>query len=209
MPIKPFVADLSHHNRITSFVAARKAGLVGVILKATEGSTYVDRTYLDMRKRAEDAGLLVGAYHFATNAPVKQQVEHFLSHIGEHADNVLLALDYEPAARGRTMKIEQAAEWLRLVGKKSGQLPKLYSGHLIKETLPKYDAFFAKHDLWLAQYGAKPVCPKSWDNYWLWQFTGDGMGPKPHEYPGLGKNIDLNTFARTETELRAEWVREA
>ena len=60
------VIDISHHNANPDFSRAAADGIVGVIHKATQGLTFTDSAYLTSRKKALDAGLLWGAYHFGS-----------------------------------------------------------------------------------------------------------------------------------------------
>ena len=61
------VIDISHHNCIRlRFDKAAADGIVGVIQKATQGEAYVDATFKRNRTAILEAGLLFGAYHFAT-----------------------------------------------------------------------------------------------------------------------------------------------
>jgi hypothetical protein len=40
----------------------------------------------------------------------------------------------------------------------------------------------------------------------LWQFTGDGIGHKPHSVPGIiDTGIDINHFDGDAAKLAAEW----
>jgi GH25 family lysozyme M1 (1,4-beta-N-acetylmuramidase) len=64
MPPLNAVIDISHYNRDPVFTAARQG--VGVIHKATQGADGVDPTYAANRAQAQAAGLMWGAYHFAT-----------------------------------------------------------------------------------------------------------------------------------------------
>lgn len=208
MAINLIVVDLSHFDTVTSFTDAKNAGVAGVIYKATQGSSYRDPTYADRRGEAAAAGLLWGAYHFGDNSPVQAQVSNFLNSARPDA-NTLLALDYEPNGNA-TMSLDQARQFLTLVAQQVGRKPVLYSGSLIKQTLPQPDAFFGSHKLWLAQYASAPVLPTSWQNYWLWQYSDGSAGPQPHSVAGIPGNsngqIDCNTFAGTAQELAAQWA---
>ena len=62
------VVDISHHNGNVNLARAREDGILGVIQKATQGQSFEDPTYRRNRRKAEDAGLLWGAYHFATGS---------------------------------------------------------------------------------------------------------------------------------------------
>lgn len=107
------------------------------------------------------------------------------------------------------MTLRQAIAFLQKIFEKTGQKPVLYSGHFIKEAISKTSTFndtLSEHRLWLCQYGSKAVVPSAWDKYWLWQYTGDGIGPKPHTIDGIQGDVDLNVFDGTETDLRNQWT---
>ena len=100
-----------------------------------------------------------------------------------------------------------AKEFLLRVEDAVGRKAVLYSGFLIEEQLGnRIDSHLAAHRLWLAQYGPRPVTPRNWSSAWLWQFTGDGVGPKPHSIPGIvDTGIDINHFDGDAVKLTAEW----
>jgi lysozyme len=71
------VVDLSHHNEAVDFAKMKANGIVGVIHKATQGLTYVDKTYASRRSKAVDCGLLWGAYHFGVGGDGSDQASFF------------------------------------------------------------------------------------------------------------------------------------
>lgn len=203
-PRIPVVIDIYHGNAVDSFAQARAAGVLGIIHKATTGQTGKDKAYTDRRRDAEAAGLLWGAYHWGTNAPVAAQVDNFLMK-AQPGENTLVALDYEIDAKFQ-MSLDQAREFLERIHEKLGRRAVLYSGHLIKEKLGnRVDPFFGAHRLWLAEYNPTAKVQKSWSSYWLWQYA-----EKPSTVPGIPGNtagaIDYNHFNGTEAQLRAEWA---
>jgi len=120
-------------------------------------------------------------------------------------DELLLALDHED----RNVPLANAKKWLKRVFDKTGRMPVLYSGFLIKQQLGQgRDAFLAKHRLWLSHFSSRPKCPPNWAAPWIIQFTGDGVGPEPHKVPGIKipGGIDLNHFGRTAADLKNEWA---
>ncbi len=203
MIINPKVVDLSHHNTPTSFVDAYKFGIRGIIHKASQGQRMVDHEYADRKTKALDAGMLWGAYHFADGTDPIGQVHHFFD-VVKPDDNTLMALDYEPN-QGSQMNLEGARAFLTEGENLLGRKLVLYSGNLIKETLKHPDPFFNAHKLWLAQYSNTPKLPPGWDNYWIWQYTGDGIGPTPHNIPGLGSGLDVNSYNHTDEQLAKDW----
>jgi glycosyl hydrolase family 25 len=205
MSMRPKVVDIYYQDKVESFAAMKAAGIEAVIHKATQGTRFKDPLYEKRKADAKAAGLLWGAYHFGTGAPVDDQVGHFLEVVGDDPDT-LLVLDFEPnTSGGPSMSIGQAKDFLRLVAKRSGQKPAIYGGHALKDGLRKGDPFLAGHRLWLCQYGPRAVLPPGWQTYWLWQYTGDGVGPGPHEIAGSStKGIDLSVCSMTD--LAAGWI---
>lgn len=202
--MQPVVVDLFHGDDVRDFKAVYAAGIRGVIHKATQGTGNVDPAFAARRVAAVAAGLLYAAYHFGDDSDVTAQVDHFLS-VAKPDDATMLALDFEPNGE-HTMSLAQAKIFLQQVYDKTGQRPILYSGNLIKESLKgKPDPFFNAHRLWLCEYGPRAILPPGWDTYFLYQFTGDGVGPGPHEIDGIAtQGIDLNVFGGTD--LASEWV---
>jgi lysozyme len=203
------VIDISHHNVVRDFKLAAAAGVKGVIHKATQGRAYADPNYVHNRVMAEEAGLLWGAYHFNTGDDVKTQAKWFITK-ARPDDKTLLVLDYEDN-RLSNMNIHQAVDFLHQVEDLTGRKAAIYSGNRLKETIGSLNAsdraYVTSHRLWLCQYGPRAVLPKGFRKYWLWQFTGDGVGPKPHSVPGIvGNGIDINTFNGTPDELAASWA---
>ena len=206
MAMQPRVVDIYYQDKVESFAAMKAAGIEAVIHKATQGTRFKDPLYAKRKADAKAAGLLWGAYHFGTGAPVDDQVGHFLDVVGDDPDT-LLVLDFEPnTSGGPSMTVEQAKDFLRLVAKRTGQKPVIYGGSALKDGLRKQgDSFLASHRLWLCQYGPKAVLPAGWRNYWLWQYTGDAVGPAPHEIVGSStKGIDLSVYAGSD--LAGEWI---
>ena len=73
------VVDLSHWEAQVDFVQAKTAGIAAVILKATQGTGFLDPTFASRAVAAHAAGLLLGAYHFFdTSDPRRKQVIFWL-----------------------------------------------------------------------------------------------------------------------------------
>lgn len=95
----PDIIDISHHQAKVDFKKIKAAGVQGVWLKATDGSSMVDPTFATRKAAAKAAGLHVGAYHFAhpVRSSATVQAKHFLSVIGapEKGVDLRAALDLE------------------------------------------------------------------------------------------------------------------
>jgi lysozyme len=205
----PRVVDLSHHNTVTDLKLTAKAGVWGVIHKASQGSTYKDPTYDARRKMAKDAGLLWGAYHFNDGSTVATQVDWFLK-CAAPDDATLLVLDFEDNAPSN-MSVQQAVQFLRLLEAKTGRKGAIYSGNRLKENIGKLNeddrVYVCQHRLWLCQYGPNAVLPTGFTEYYLWQFSADGVGPLPHSVPGIKDvGVDLNVYNGDQDALIASWA---
>ena len=219
MKVNPKVVDLYHGDTgslkggAIDWAALKGAGIVGVIHKASQGTTDIDPQYAARRKAATAAGLLWGAYHFGTSADGGQQAKHFLSAAQPDKDT-LVAIDFEDFVSEMTLAGLQA--FIEGIHTALGRFPVLYSGNLIKEKIAgrsqESKMFFAQCRFWLAQYGSTPRLIDSdnvalpWKDAWLWQFTGDGAGPQPHTIPGLHGDIDISSFNGTDEELATQWA---
>jgi GH25 family lysozyme M1 (1,4-beta-N-acetylmuramidase) len=205
----PLVVDLSHGDGLVSFADAKAAGLAGVIHKATTGATGRDDAYRDRRSAAVDAGLLWGAYHWGTAAPIADQVQNFMDWAQPDA-STLVALDFEPTI-GNQMTLDGARAFCEQILTALGRRAVIYSGDTLKSALGNtVDPFFSGHRLWLAQYGATPTVQKSWGGFWLWQYTDGALGPGLKSVPGLAGDaqgrLDCDYFEGDAAALAGQWA---
>ena len=198
------VVDLSHHNRVADFNAAKADGIVGVIHKATQGFRFTDPKYQSRRRKALDTGLLWGAYHFGVGGDGVLQAEHFLSVVSPGPHD-LLVLDLEDNPTGSSMTIDDAEEFVDHVHSVLGRWPGLYSGHYIKEKLGnRTDTNLANCWLWIAQYGPRARVPAAWSTWTMWQYTDGAIGPEPHSVEGIG-HCDRDKFNGDFDALKGLW----
>lgn len=207
MKINPVVVDLSHHNEHVDFYALQKAGVIGVIHKATQGTTFVDKEYAPRRGLAKSAGLLWGAYHFCTGEDPQKQYDYFKA-AAQPGPNTLVAIDFEPNTTpgGTTMTLDQLHQLAAIVENDLGRKPVIYGGNHLKTVLNgAKDPVLSQHRLWWAQYGPAAQIPPAWSQYWLWQFTDGVHGPPPNTMPGIGP-CDIDDFDGSDDDLKAQWA---
>lgn len=199
------VVDLSHHNGDVDLVKAKADGILGIIQKASQGQGFVDPTFQTNRTKAKDAGLMFGAYHFATGSDGLKQAKHFLDTV-DTFDDTLLVLDFEPNPTGPDMTLEEARAFVLHVAEQTGRFPGLYSGHYIKQLLGNnQDQVLKKCWFWLAQYGPTAVVPANWPTWTMWQYTDGADGPPPHKVAGIGR-CDRDKFNGDEDQLKKLWL---
>jgi len=194
------VIDLYHGDKLSvDFSVVKAAGIAAVILKATQGSGFVDPTFAPRVADARAAGMLVGAYHFMDGTSPVEQMSHFLSIVG-NTDNVLLALDFEPNEVSQA-SVTQLASAINAVKAVTGRVPVLYTNRYMVTTP---NPILLQCPLWLAEYGSNPVCPPGWSGWHLWQHTDGQIGSDPKSVPGIGP-CDRSRFAGTLDQMIAWW----
>lgn len=205
------VVDVSHHNwdnnPALDFHLAKASGLIGVIGKASEGGTWRDPTYVKSRELALNAGLLWGAYHFATAADPKAQVKNLLN--ASNPDNeTLICVDFEPNGSTNTASKVIVLEILDRIEQRLGRRPTLYVGPYMYQLFHKNpDLDLANYRVWWARYADTVDLHPTWQKYWLWQYTDGHNGPRPRQIDGIGY-CDCNHFDGATEALIASWVDE-
>jgi lysozyme len=197
MSSDPIVVDLSHYQPDPDWAKLKSAGIVGVILKCTEGQTYVDPTFRKRYDAALAAGLAVSTYHFMRPGSVTGQMNHYLNTLKPRPGE-RVCLDHEDP-KVSLADLESAVQYLES-DSRDLQIT-VYSGHVIKEQLgSKYSDVLAETSLWLAQYSATPSWPTgTWDTWTLWQYSDKGS------VAGITGNVDFNRFNGSD-ENCAKWI---
>jgi lysozyme len=200
--VSDVVVDISHYETVSQeFALTKQAGIVAVILKATQGVNFIDPTFLERASEARNAGLLVGAYHFLDGSNPAQQVAHFLTVAVSEGAVSWLALDWEPYPPSQA-SVMQAATAAASIQATTGKWPVLYT---IRSMLQAPNKTLSNCPLWLAEYGTRPICPPGFARWRLHQYTDGTVGPNPRPVPGIGL-CDRSMFAGTTDQLSAWWA---
>lgn len=189
--------DISHHQGLVSWREAAK-GHRFVFLKCTEGLTFKDKRYDYNRYEAREAGLYVGAYHYATpSVSAVAQADRFVALAGDV--DLPHVLDLESGIGNQD---RWALDFLHRVEDLTGRTPIFYSyAPHIKAHLSSSE--LARFPLWLAAYRVTPpTTPRPWKQWLFWQHTSSGS------VAGIKGRVDLNRFAGTDAELAALCGRE-
>jgi len=199
------VIDISHHNGAIDLSNAQQAGIVGIIHKATQGSSYSDPTFQGHFQQAQALGLLWGAYHFGNGDDGVSQADFFLKTVQPNGETILV-LDFESNTAGSTMSLQEARDFVAHIQAVTGIWPGLYGGSYLKEQLGSTtDPILQNCWLWLAQYGPTPVLPPGWTNWTLWQYTDGHIVTDPNPIPGISP-CDRDFFIDTQETLEAKWA---
>jgi lysozyme len=203
------VIDAFHGNNFTSYQKVRASGITGVILKATEGTSFVDPLFAYRVPRMQKVGLQVGAYHFMTDADPELQASFFLSTISAVQSGGpvnLLAMDLEQNT-GAQATVAMGEVFVAAVKKAVGYLPlnymNVYGPTGDGAGLPS--SILSECLLWLPKYGALPSrssLPAGYVDWKLWQCTDGSEGIDDVPVAGVGA-IDRSWFNGTADQLHA------
>jgi lysozyme len=164
--------DVSNHQPDHDWTAS-PAGFG--IVKATEGTSFKDRSFARHWKALDAKGIVRGAYHFAHpgNDPVAE-AEHFLSVVNSQPaeEGDLLVLDLEVTDGQSPSEVNAfAKKWLSHVEKKTGTKPFIYSGRNFADENLKG---LSKYPLWVAHYGIEKgsvTPPADWKTWTIHQYS--------------------------------------
>lgn len=186
--------DISSHNGTVDFAQLAEGGYRFVMLKASEGMDFKDRAFVDNYRKAREAGLKVGAYHFFRfDRGGYEQALNLLHSVRGRKLDLPLAIDVEEWANPRdhtTRDILTRLQVMLTTLERHGYTVMLYSNKA------GFDRFiydrFAHYPLWLCSFTEAP----SASQLCFWQFTHSG------KVPGVEGKVDVNTYAGSE----ADWL---
>jgi GH25 family lysozyme M1 (1,4-beta-N-acetylmuramidase) len=180
--------DVSNWNGTIKWGKVAGAGYRFAFGKATEGTSYNDKTYTTNRNGSESAGLVFGAYHFArpagsssadATASAIAQANHFLAVAVPQPGELPPVLDLEVTGKlTKSRLLAWTLAWLDQIYARTGVYPFLYtSPNFWKLNLGNSTAAAAGGTaLWIAHWtsASQPLVPaQNWNgNGWtFWQWT--------------------------------------
>lgn len=189
-PPAPNGLDVSSHQGNVNWAAAAKGGAKFAYVKATEGTTYTNPYFPQQYRGSFAAGLIRGAYHFATpnTSGGAAQADYFVSHGGgwSQDDRTLPpAVDLEYNPYGQTcyaMSPAALAGWVHAfvneVRTRTHRLPTIYTSTRWWAMCMGNNATFGSDPLWIARYNSVPGgLPPGWQTHAIWQYADAGSFP--------------------------------
>lgn len=164
--------DISHHNaKDTIEKNIHKTDFI--IMKATEGRTWVDPALEMHNNKCDFYGLLKGFYHFARpdlGNSAADEARNFLYQVSDKGDSIL-ALDVE----GKALKLwdigNWALEWCQIVENHTGRKPLIYCSQ--SETMKFVSCARNDYGLWAARYNFYLGSIKPWKFAAMWQYSSN------------------------------------
>ncbi len=196
-----FGIDVSHYQGTIDW--SKVAPNVNfAFIKATEGSSLVDKNFKQNRTNAKLYGVPAGGYHFMrANAPLQAQIDNFLKAVGKLEPGELPpVLDVEIPEPWLKLSLKKRLElvhgWLKAVKKALGVDPIIYMSPSFAQVLGN-DPGLAAYPLWVAHYtkATKPTVPKPFPFWTFWQYSDKGT------VAGIQGAVDVNRFNGDKSQL--------
>lgn len=180
-----------------------------VIVKATEGTRYVNDDFKRQADQVLETGKLLGIYHYAygkhSPGSAKEEARRFLDYFVPYVGKAIPMLDWE--AEAQSLPVSWAKEWLDTIKRETGVTPWFYGYASYLNSRDHSE--IAHYPLWMASYLSRyehhgwiddPVNiwnTGSWDSMIAYQYSSTG------HISGWNGDLDLNVFYGT----RDDWVR--
>lgn len=173
--------DVSNHQgKIDWKQVANDKNIQFVYIKATEGATYVDKSYSRNITEARKHGFKVGSYHYLRNTSIiKEQFKNFKNVAAKESQDLIPMVDVEEHVDKDSIKL-----FCQLIESHYGKKPAIYG------TNRSYNSFcapdFNDYVLMIGRYGKKEPIIIGLGHYDIWQYSEKGS------IPGIPKKVDLD-----------------
>ena len=200
--------DVSHHQNSIDWQQAQADGITFAYVKATEGMTYQDPRFTANMTGGINAGVVMGAYHFARpdNNTATQDANNFITHASNYIGNGFLppVLDLEnPNSNTDLESLFTSAQltnwvltWMQTVENQTGVHPVVYtSTHLANYLQSSVNTY----GLWIAKPGTSPTTSPGnigvWNTWLFKQYDWYGS------VSGISGNVDMDVFNGSATDF--------
>lgn len=171
-----------------------------VIIKATQGTSYVNKYFDSKFNQAQALGKALGIYHYAEGRDANAEADFFCSTIGDKKNNAILFLDWE-GQDNKSFGVNDSTWVSAFINRVRALTGKDCYVYTSKSVLPRFSGISTK--FWVAQYANyKPTGYQ--DTPWnegaydciIRQYSSCGR------LSGYNGNLDLNKFYGS----REDWL---
>lgn len=184
-----------------------------VIVKATQGTTYINPDFQRMKDASIAAGKLLGIYHYAAGGNPISEANFFIETIKPYIGKAILALDWEGGMNPAFGKndVDWCKKFLDHVKEKTGVTPFIYMSKINGCRAHNWSAVAMDYPLWGAQYGSNShtgyqTTPwtdsgswGAWDKVTIFQYSSHGR------LSGWNANLDVD-LAYMNAKEWSEWA---
>lgn len=193
------VIDIASYQSGLDLSRMKGTGLDGVIIKATQGTSYVNPCCNRHYEQAKEAGLLRGLYHYADGSGAIAEAHYFVDHIKGYLGDAILCLDWEGnqnKAFGK-MDVGYCRSFLDCVYHLTGIRPLIYMSKSVCRA-HDWSSVAKDYGLWAAQYAnmnqtgfqSEPWTDKrgwgAWESPAIYQYSSRG------KLAGYDGNLDMD-----------------
>jgi lysozyme len=199
-PGPEYGVDVSNFNGDINWSKVAASGKSFAYVLDTDGLGSSNRLFDEQYSGAKDAGLFVGAYHFARpNSSAQAQADALLQTANYRKDGKtlppMLDLEVDPNSGGcYGLSPSEMQDWVKTftgrVKEATGHDVVLYANQSFwSQCMGDTTAFNSSNPLDLASYGSgSPPAPGGWKTYTFWQNSSTGS------VGGLSGDVDLDVF---------------
>lgn len=175
------IVDISSYQALTAATKAYIEQAEAVIIKVTQGTSYVNPYWKQQLSYAISKGKLTGLYHYASGGSVTAEANFFVSTIGPFGRNCLLFVDWESGSNrswgSATWSLSFSNTVYALTNKRAHP-------YVAASAIGQVANMASNHVLWVAGYPVNanswtvprfPYNVSPWESYTLWQFTSNGI----------------------------------
>ncbi len=194
--------DVSHYQGTINWTSVKNSGQSFAYIKATEGTSFHDPNFSANYTNAYYAGMIRGAYHFATpnSSSGAAQADYFAGHGGGwSADNRtlpgLLDIEYGPSGStcwglSQSSMVSWIHSFINEYHARTTRWAVIYTTTNWWSTCTGNSSAFAGNSpLFIARYSSSAgTLPAGWGFYTFWQYTSTGS------VSGISGNVDRDQF---------------
>ena len=184
---------------ISSYQAELNAGIVPsdfVIIKATEGTNYINPTWEEQAGQVIQTNKLLGFYHFASVGNPIAEADFFISVVKDYIGKAVLVLDFEAGASNAWGNVG-ARQFLNRVKEKTGVYPMIYMSAEVTRQF-NWSTISNTNPLWVAQYASMNPTGYQSEPWTDGKGYGAWSSAAIHQYSSAGSlanwngNLDIN-----------------
>jgi lysozyme len=206
--------DVSHYQELIDWPKVRASGVRFAIIKASEGTDFVDPMFEVNFRGAVAAGIVPGTYHFyLPRFDAVQQAQHYRSVLKDVVGSTPClppCIDLETAGATKALMNTSVRSFMQEMARLDGRPGLLYTSpgfwgtYLPVPVLNQYRLTLSEIDwaetypLWIAHYTTGwPSQVYPWVGWTFWQYSSAG------KISGIRSRVDLDYFNGSLAELNA------
>ncbi len=183
--------DVSHHQGKIEWEKVKKwknKKLDFVYIKATEGATYIDKTYKTNIKEAKENDFLVGSYHyFRTTSSIENQFQNFIKTIDKSKQDLIPLIDVEEKTNWTNKEFHKNFKaFLNMVENYFGQKPMIYTVNSFYNL--NLSGKYKEYHFLIGRYGPNAPNMRDKTSWTIWQFSETG------KVEGIPKDVDIDVL---------------